>query len=158
MKAPRLIATIEREDILEEQDGRVHYMAKAAIDADGAGGNIWRDPDFQPETSLKLPSGKSLNANQVPFIVVPPAIIRGVQDIVLGCAARVTYKGKTITAVVGDIGPKAKLGELSVCAAKLLGIPCSPIHGGITPHHVFYEIWPGVSTEFDGVAYALQAA
>ena len=56
---------------------------------------------------------------------------RRCRSIVLGCQARVSFRGKTpAEAVVGDIGPRLGLGELSVACAKALDIPDSPISGG----------------------------
>ena len=50
---------------------------------------------------------KYVNSATVPFIAVPPSIIRGVAGVVLGCRAVVTNtrNGKTVEAVVVDQGP-----------------------------------------------------
>ena len=149
-----IIATIEGEDIVLEDDGKVHYKAKAAIDADGIGPSHG-DPDKQDDSSLHH-NGQPLNADVDPYIVVPPAIISGVQPIVLGSQAHVTFGGKTVAAVVGDIGPHRKLGEISVACAKALGIPSSPVSGGVDEHVVEYVIEPGVAAEVNGVNYQLQ--
>ena len=86
-------------------------------------------------TSLHLPGedGKPLPASSpfkyvdsatVPFIVVPPMIIKGVAGIVMGCRAVVTNSktGQTTEAVVADGGPKNHLGEISVACAKAIGV------------------------------------
>jgi hypothetical protein len=44
------IETVEGHDVFLEDDGRITYTAKAAIDADGNGPSL-RDPDFQGDTS-----------------------------------------------------------------------------------------------------------
>lgn len=151
-----LIATIENEPILLDAGGRVYYHAKAAIDCDGTGPH-YGDPDAQSETSLKW-NGTSLNADEDRYIVVPPAIIRGVGPVVLGCRVRVTNEenGKSTLAVVGDVGPHTKLGEISRATAIALGIDPSPTSGGMDAHHCFYEIWPGVAAVVDGKEYHLQ--
>jgi Fungal chitosanase of glycosyl hydrolase group 75 len=134
------IETVEGHDVFLEDDGRITYTAKAAIDADGSGPSL-RDPDFQGDTSRHF-EHRALDATKVPYVVVPPSIIDAVAPIVLGCQARVSFQGKTTEAVVGDIGPRHKLGELSVACAKALDIPASPISGGVD-EGVHYEIIPG---------------
>jgi hypothetical protein len=49
----KVIETIEGNDVILEDDGRITYTAKAAIDADGSGPSLG-DPDFQSDTSLHL--------------------------------------------------------------------------------------------------------
>lgn len=99
-----------------------------------------------------------VDAETVPYIVVPPAIISGVAGAVLGCRARVTYKGKSVDALVADVGPRTKVGELSIAAARAVGIPSSPRNGGISEFHVLYELWPGIPAEVNGVKHQLQRA
>jgi hypothetical protein len=154
----KIIDTIEGEDIILGDDGKVRYKSKAAIDADGMGPSHG-DPDKQDDTSLHH-DGHALNADVDQYIVVPPAIIAGVGPIVLGSQAHVTntLNGKTCDAVVGDIGPHKKLGEISVACAEALDIPSSPVSGGVDDHVVEYVIEPGVPAEVNGVTYQLQAS
>lgn len=84
-----------------------------------------------------------LDSMTVPYIAVPPIVISHTTGVVRGCRARVTWKGKSIDAVVGDKGPRNKIGELSIAAARALGMPDSPRTGGITKAEVLYELWPG---------------
>jgi hypothetical protein len=146
------IETVEGHDVFLEDDGRITYTAKAAIDADGSGPSL-RDPDFQGDTSRHF-EHRALDATKVPYVVVPPSIIDAVAPIVLGCQARVSIQGKTTEAVVGDIGPRHKLGELSVACAKALDIPDSPISGGVD-EGVHYEIIPGQPAVVNGLTYVL---
>jgi hypothetical protein len=44
------IGTVEGHDVFLEDDGRITYTAKAAIDAHGSGPSL-RNQDFQGETS-----------------------------------------------------------------------------------------------------------
>lgn len=83
-----------------------------------------------------------IDSSSIPFFVVPPIIISSVKPKVLGSKAQITYNDITIDAVVADIGPHSKLGELSIAAAKALGIPSSPKTGGVDKG-VFYKLWPG---------------
>lgn len=150
----KIIATIEGQPITVDDDGRVHYHAKAAIDSDGTGPHHG-DRTAQNETSLKL-NGSSLNADTDRYIVVPPAIIHGVGPVVLGCQARVTYNGHSTDAVVGDIGPHKKLGEISCATASALGMNPSPVNGGVDSQNVSYELWPGQAAIVTGKQYDLQ--
>ena len=97
-----------------------------------------------------------LDSETVPYIVVPPSIIRGVEGVVLGCQAFATYKRKRVAAVVGDVGPRTKVGEGSIALARALGIPHSPRSGGIDASLVQYELMPGQPAVVDGVTYELR--
>lgn len=153
--AASIIATIEGHDISLNTDGSITYTAKAAIDGDGSGGNSYNDPDFQDATSLKV-NGVSLNAESEAYIVVPPAILDGVPQPVLGSQAFVSFGSDlAVAAVVGDIGPHTKLGEISIACAQALGIPSSPLSGGV-PSGVSYRILPGVPARANGRTYPLQ--
>lgn len=77
------------------------------------------------------------------YVVVPPLIIQGVKGVVRGCKARVTWKKKSVWAVVGDKGPRTKIGEISIALARSLGLHSSPRTGGTDRPEIFYELWPG---------------
>lgn len=150
----RIIATIEGQPITLNDDGSISFQAKAAIDSDGLGPHHG-DRTAQDETSLKL-NEKSLNADEDCYIVVPPAIINGVGPVVLGCQAHVVYGKHSTDAVVGDIGPHKKLGEISCATASALGMNPSPVNGGVDSHDVFYILWPGKPAVVNGKSYNLQ--
>ncbi len=78
---------------------------------------------------------------------------------VLGCKVRVwnLMNGNKVEALVADVGPQLKLGEVSVECARRLGIPESPINGGVEDHVIFTRFWPGVAATVDNVSYSLQA-
>lgn len=153
------IATIEGSPIerIIEDDGTevVTFIAKAVVDNDGSGGNPEHDPDFQNETSLKN-NGKSLNAETENFVVVPPAIIQGTRGKVLGSLVICHNQSNGLKArgVVGDIGPHAKLGEVSVAMAKALGLSGSPLSGGTDDMVIEYTIYVGKAVP----GYALQGS
>jgi hypothetical protein len=138
-------------------DERVVFTADADIDCDGSGGNPDHDPYFQPDTTLHY-EGRALNAYKERFIVVPPAVCRGTKGRVLGSRVRVHYlrTGRICDAVVGDIGPTKKVGELSPACALALGMNPNPNTGG-EDHYgmVVYEIWPEQPAILDGVQYQL---
>ncbi len=152
----RVIASIEGEEITEWGDGSVSFRAKAAIDSDGSGPSHG-DKFYQSNTSLHL-DGKPLNSDLDRYVVVPPAIIKGVKGIVLGCHAVVTNikNGLRTEAVVADIGPRHKLGEVSIACAKALGINPDPVNGGTQAHICQYSIYPGRAASVEGKNYELQ--
>ena len=151
----RIIDTIEREAITEHDDLSVSWTAKAAIDSDGTGPHHG-DRTAQNHTTYK----PDLNADVDRYIVVPPAIRMGVMGVVIGCQAHVlnTHKGLRTDAVVGDIGPRKKLGEISCACAKAIGLNPSPVNGGTDDHIIKYEIWPNVAAVVNGKEYKLQPA
>lgn len=151
----RLIATIENENIVENDDLSVKWRAKAAIDSDGVGPHHG-DHTAQDETTYK----PDLNADLDRYIVVPPAIRDGVKGVVMGCHAFVqnTKNGMSTYAVVGDIGPHHKLGEISCACAEAIGLNPSPVSGGIDEHAIIYTIWPGIPAVVEGKTYHLQPA
>ena len=201
---PRVLATITGEGftcpITEDDDGRVHFMADADIDADGANGQNGASLAYKVDDSgtellanggMKIVHGKVIcavpgardivildsdnepkvfpggviasmtwyrhpgkpasdpaayvDAETVPYIVVPPVIVTQTAGVVRGCKARVTFRGKSVDCVVADRGPKNKIGELSIAAARAVGLPSSPRHGGTEKPEVLYELFPGVA-------------
>jgi hypothetical protein len=102
-------------------------------------------------TWYKIP-GKSRNdpaayidSETVPYIVVPPLIVQQTAGVVRGCKARVTWKTKSVDCVVADKGPSKKIGELSIAAARAIGLSPSPRSGGTERAEVLYELWPGTA-------------
>ena len=98
----------------------------------------------------------------VPFIAVPPMIIRGVAGIVLGCRCVVTNSstGESVEAVVADVGPSKHLGEISVACAKAISIPVGSPHaassGGASSPTIHYQLFPGIAAVINGITYPLQ--
>lgn len=135
---------------------RVRYTARGRVDDDGTG-SAHGDPYHQRDTSLHR-NGRPLNADVDLYIVVPPQILRGVAPTVLGSQAWVTFRGNTVPAVVGDIGPHGRLGELSVALARALGINPDPNTGGVDVPSVLYVIQPGCPAAANGIQYQLQPA
>ena len=105
---------------------------------------------------------KYVDSATVPFIVVPPIIVKGVAGIVLGCHCIVTNSrnGKTTEAVVADTGPRNHLGEISVACAKAIGVPTGTAHpangGGASSSTIHYQLFPGRAALVHGVTYPLQ--
>ncbi|UBF26691.1 hypothetical protein K9N68_01410 [Kovacikia minuta CCNUW1] len=105
---------------------------------------------------------KYVDAATVPFIAVPPMIVQGVVGIVLGCRCIVTNSltGKSVVAVVADVGPSNHLGEISVACAKAIGVPVGTTHpassGGAPSPTINYQLFPGTAVIVNGVTYPLQ--
>lgn len=132
-------------------------MGPANIDGDGRGPSHG-DPYYQNDTSLHDSDGLALNSDEVPYVVFPPQVILAFPGIVLGCKVRVVNQlnGRSVDAVVGDIGPHSKIGEISIACAKALLINWSPINGGEERHCISYCFWPGVPAVVNGKTYPLQ--
>jgi hypothetical protein len=98
-----------------------------------------------------------VDSYSVPYIVVPPMIRYKARGVVLGCMVQLTNtrNKKSVAAVVADIGPHTKIGEISMAAARALGIAWNPIVGGTDDKIVSYEIRPGVAAVVNGVTYDL---
>ena len=157
------IGTIEKCDIWHGNDknGReiIQYVAKMAICADGIPRNTYGDPHWQSKTAYRH-GGKYLNADKVPYVVVPPSIIAAVEQVVLGSECEVeNLSNKMVSdAICGEVGPQNKLGEGSMELARRLGLNPNPRHGGTEDHIIRYTIFVGESAVVDGTKYKLQSS
>lgn len=124
--------------------GAVVFEADMDIDADGAGGWHVADKTGQSHTSLRYPNGQSLNPGRLPFMVVPMDFSRTHPDVRLGDYGVISYRGRSVYAIVGDKGPNGVLGEASISAALSLGINAHPNTGGVDGG-VRYVIFPGTA-------------
>ncbi|MET8244369.1 glycoside hydrolase family 75 protein [Streptomyces sp. NPDC005202] len=116
--------------------GAVFWKADMDIDCDGrptARCNRRTDPQFYPASTYQQSDGGHLNAERLPYIVVPAASrvwnprAHGVGG---GSVAAVVYRDRVQYAVVGDTGPRDLIGEASYATARRLGIPADPRRGG----------------------------
>lgn len=200
----KLLCTLEGVNVVQEDDGKIDFIAKAAIDADGAyrayhpekgkgldalanaghPGNWWgivtgadgtpfiqtaTDPApgyYVSATAYEWKGFKAhdpkryVDSETVPYVVVSPLIRRSAKGVVLGCKAVITntVTGQSVEAVVADIGPRQKIGELSIAAAKAVGVDGNPRRGGTEKKIIRYEIFPGTPAVVNGVKYNLIAA
>jgi len=147
-------------ELVEDIYGKetVFFVADADIDNDGSGGNPDNDPYHQDDTTLHGPDGVALNAYSVPYVVVPPLICQKTRGKVLGSECLLTHLGnnKQVLCVVGDIGPRAKIGEISPAAAKAIGVNANARTGGESRHIIDYEIRVGKPALINGVQYELK--
>ncbi len=108
----------------------VEYTSAMRVDADGAGGWYLKDKSGHPTTTLKYSPTESLDPGRIPYIVLPKGFNKEFPGVRLGDYAAVTYGGKTLYAVVGDIGLPGVLGAGSIALASGLGIDPDPKTGG----------------------------
>ncbi len=138
----------------------IKFIAKMAVDGDGGGGNSEGDTCYRPDTTLHGPDGKPLDARHVRFIVIPPLIRDCIPQILFGSQAwvRDTRNDAWCDAVVGDGGPRDKLGEASIACAVAVGLSGSPLNGGTDRKVIEYVIAAGVPAIQDGTHYRLKHA
>lgn len=136
-------------NVYQVSPGVFAYSSSMAIDTDGSDPDP--DPDHQNETAWQDSSGAHLGSHHVPFYVLGDDCwdktspckhffyrehnITGLQF------ALIFYNGKVIGAVFGDTqtgnnqdtsdNDSRELGEASVAAANMLGIPSSGTTGGV---------------------------
>ncbi|MFI5973336.1 glycoside hydrolase family 75 protein [Streptomyces sp. NPDC051452] len=114
----------------------VYWKADLDIDCDGrptARCNRRTDPLFSAATAFQQSDGSHLNAETLPYIVVPgPSRIwkPWVSGVRGGSVAAIVYRGRVRYAVVGDTGPRDIIGEASYATARGLGIRTDPRYGG----------------------------
>ncbi|WP_320784486.1 glycoside hydrolase family 75 protein [Streptomyces sp. CRN 30] len=114
----------------------VFWKADMDIDCDGRSGtrcNRRTDPSFQPATAFRQSDGRYLDAETLPYVVVPgPSRIwdyraHGIRG---GSVVAVVHQGRVRYAVVGDTGPTDIIGEASYATARALGLSPDPRSGG----------------------------
>lgn len=126
--------------------GAVFWKADLDIDCDGqvtAHCNKKTDAWFHGDTAFHQSDGKPLNAETLPYIVVPAP--SGIWDYAAsgirgGTVAAVVHGDRVEYAVVGDAGPSGLVGEASYAAARSLGIDPDPARGGV-PSGVTYILF-----------------
>jgi hypothetical protein len=136
-------------NVYQVASGVFAYSSSMAIDTDGSDSDP--DPDHQGETTWQDSNGKALGAHHVPFYVLGddcwdrkspcPHFFYKEHNIKGRQFALMFYKGKCIGSIFGDTqtgnsqttsdNDSRELGEASVKAAKLLGIPSSGTTGGV---------------------------
>ena len=149
-----------------DESGKTNAMgfkAPAAICADGAPKSVAGDT-YQPTTSFQFTDGSQINADEIPYVVLPrtknaagdwaspdrvpgnPFYDAGIQR---GDYVKLTNpaNGQSVYAIYGENGPSGEVGEISMAAARKLGINASPISGGFTEmtdsRYLQYEFYPG---------------
>jgi hypothetical protein len=136
-------------NVYQVASGVYAYTSSMAIDTDGSDPDP--DPDHQGDTTWQDSSGKALGAHHVPFYVLGddcwdrtspcPHFFYKEHGMSGRQFALMFYKGKVIGSIFGDTqtannqttsdNDSRELGEASVKAAQLLGIPSSGTTGGV---------------------------
>ncbi|MFC9059385.1 glycoside hydrolase family 75 protein [Streptomyces sp. NPDC057074] len=130
----------------------VYWKADLDVDCDGVPGdrcNRRSDPHFSPATAFTRSDGRPLDAERLPYVVVPePSDIwdHREDDVRGGSLAALVHGDRVRYAVVGDVGPRDLVGEASYAAAKALGVPADP-HGGGAASDVTYIVFKGSRVE-----------
>lgn len=118
------------------KNGAVFWKADMDVDCDGqttSKCNADTDPWYQDDTAFPQSNGKPLNAEKLPYVVVPSSssiwnyASAGIKG---GGVVAIIYNNQVEYAVVGDTGPEKIIGEASYAAAKGLGIDPNPESGG----------------------------
>jgi hypothetical protein len=101
--------------------GQLYFDSELQLDTDGAP-ELAGDATQQSDTSLHYKNGQPINANRVPYFVLPlPPSWPAQLSIHLGDFAVVIFGARVAFAVFADFGPKNKLGEGSVQLFRQLG-------------------------------------
>ncbi len=98
-----------------------------------------------------------VDSEKVPFIAIPPQLRD--QGVKLGdlVAVRNDKTGKTVFAVVADIGPRTHQGEGSIKLAKELGLNADARRGGVGSG-ISYVVFPGSKQSWPLTHEQIQAA
>ena len=127
-----------------QRDGKVaaaQYTGGMNVDTDGGKSSLAKsDRYYQSQTSMKWNGNHSLNADNIPYVVLPPSLAKAT-GAKLGDLVEVKKGGKSVFAIYGDVGPSLKLGEGSLALAKAFDKHAGPnngIDGGVT-----YTVLPG---------------
>ena len=120
--------------LVQFPDGTLVFNAKASVDGDGSAASCGpnKSSTDQCQTWLTFDAGSSrkyVDAEQVPFIVLPVAapgsggsLMRSTRAS-KGDLAIAFHAGRCTLGVVGDAGPYFRLGEISIAAHADLGNP-----------------------------------
>jgi hypothetical protein len=103
--------------------GQLYFDSELQLDTDGwPEGKGKGDPSWQPDTSFTYSNSASINANKVPYFVLPlPKTWPAQFDIQLGDLAAIVFKSRLAFAIFADEGPRNKLGEGSLELLRRLG-------------------------------------
>ena len=126
-------------------DGELYYDSLLDLDSDGSR-FATQDHTGQSQTSLRHPDGSPVDADAVPFFVLPGGGFEREFGIKLGDVAAVVFKDKVAFAVFADRGPRTKLGEGSIALHRALGhetIRNGKFHDEAIDRDVLTIVFPG---------------
>ncbi len=149
-------ANVIRDDDLNIAS-RPSYFWFGDADNDVDGSPYWNKDEYGQAGTRWTLHGKPINGDEIPFIVVPPQIINITDEIVGCCLGQIEYKGIVCPCVVGDSGPRSKIGECSPAALRAVGLPAPQNgNGGLDMQDMLYRIWPGVPANIKDIQFELQ--
>lgn len=144
--------------LLKLKNGTIFYDSKMGLDADGSPySKKTPGQTDQSETSLRypLPGKPSINADRVPFIVIPLGGFDQALGVRVGDVAAVVRAGSRTYAAVADQGPMCKIGEGSiqlhesvghtVCLNRDASGDCVKLKNAGIDKDVLYFIFPGTN-------------
>jgi hypothetical protein len=127
-----------------QKDGKTQafqWSGKMDVDTDGGSSRQSKsDRFYQSQTSMKFAGNKSLDADKLPYVVLPPSLAKAT-GAKLGDLVEVKSGGKSMYAIYGDVGPSMKLGEGSISLAKAFDKHASGNNG--IDNGVTYTVLPG---------------
>lgn len=102
--------------------GQIIFDTDLELDTDGWPDGPGGDASFDPHTSLRYANDGSIDANKVPYFVLPlPKSFPPSLGVSLGDYAAVIFKNQLAFATFADLGPANKLGEGSIELLRRLG-------------------------------------
>lgn len=102
--------------------GQIYIDSELQLDTDGwPEGKDKGDATWQRETSWSYSDDVPINANRVPYFVLPKGGWENQFDIALSDYAAVIFKNRLVFAVFADRGDERRLGEGSLELLRLLG-------------------------------------
>lgn len=109
--------------LLRLSGGVVFFDGKMGLDADGSPLSKLRGGTNLPETSFRfdVPGNPSVDADKIPYIVLPGKGFAGELGLENGDIAAVVFGDKITFAMVADAGPPCKIGEGSIQLHEELG-------------------------------------
>ncbi len=106
--------------IFQLPGGQVYFEGPLELDTDGS--SLYdQDPTGQSDTSIHDAHDRPIDANRVPYFVLPCHGFCDKFGIRLGDIAAVIYNSHIEFAVFADCGPANKLGEGSIALHRALG-------------------------------------
>jgi hypothetical protein len=140
--------------------GAIWWTADLDVDCDGGQqSSCTIDPWYQSSTAAVDSQGDYLDANELPFVVVPRSsngFSYAAHGLAMGSVVAVLYDGRVQFGVVGDVGPAGVIGEASYAMAEALGVNPSPVSGGVASG-VTYIHFTGTSARVNPIEDTVRA-
>jgi len=150
------------DDLVNAKDGRGGWCGVVVVNGKpypAADGSYVSTTAYQRAEFSVCDPRRYLDANRIPFITVTRAMQDAVPGTVMGSRVILRYqpRGKPVQTCVAMVGDEAigHAGEISVAAARALGIPSSPKTGG-AEDGISFEVHAGIEVTINGETFPLQ--